>query len=214
MAHYFLSCCAIYSLNWEPLWSFLTAIATGGLVWVGYTQLKKFNETNKQATEISRLEFQYKQEEFLNNLKKEFFTKEARELLILIEDEALIFEKLEDHVGAFQVKIDQSRTPYLEGALDVNRKYYTTHEVDDFLLSPLEDVGLLLEKKLIDVRDVTQNFEYYLSAIFSYTPIKDYIKWAREEAEDDDIYGKAEWACDEVHKFDALDKALKKKRQS
>ena len=75
----------------------------------------------------------------------------------------------------------------------------------------MKDAGLLLEKKLITVHDVTQNFEYYLSAIFSYPEIKAYVKWAREEAEDDDIYNRAEWAYEEVKKSDAIDKAKKKK---
>ncbi len=202
ISHCVLSCCSLFSLNWEPLWSFLTAVATLGLVWVGYFQLRKLIETNKNANAIS-------QEKFLYKLKGDFFTKDARDLLILIEEEALFFNGDEKGVGYFKIAIEDGTKEVLRDSLNINRKYYTTHEIDDFLLSPLEDVGLLLEKELIDVHDVTQNFEYYLNAIFSSSEIKAYIKWARDQAKDNDIYSKAEWA---YHVVEAYDKSAKKRK--
>lgn len=192
MVIYLLDCHSILSLNWEPLWSFLTALATIALVGVGYFQLRKIAETNKDANKIS-------QEKFLYQLRTEFFTKKARELLTLIEEDALKFDEKNE---IFNVDIPIDRKDLLRDSINVERKYYTPQEIDDFLLGPLEDAALLLEKKLIDVRDASYNFGYYLNAVLSYSEISSYIKWARKCTPGRSIYRKVEWAFHSVAAFE------------
>jgi len=121
-----------YEFDWNSLWSFLTAIATFLLAGVGYWQIKALIKTNKDANSTAK-------EEFLHKLKKDFFTNEARVLLILLENEALQFEEIPEHndCRVFKVEIPESLKKYLKDSIDTKRTFYTTQEVDDFLLQHL-----------------------------------------------------------------------------
>jgi hypothetical protein len=90
-------------IYWDMIWAAITALATLGLliatiflVIYGKKQLKSINNTSK--------------EDFLHQLKLDFFTAEARELLVLTEYNLLTFgltklrEGSEDELAFFEVK--------------------------------------------------------------------------------------------------------------
>lgn len=177
----FLNCFCIH-WNCDCFWAAITALATIGLVIVGYVQLKGLKDTNKGN--------------LLHDLKKDFFTAEERRLLFLIERDSLLFllNDLKSTNGTqlksafFMSVLNESELIFIEDEVLRERKYYTTNEIDDFLLMHLEDLSLLYKQKIITLYDVEQAFGYYIDLLYSYKPIRDYIKWAREEAGDEEIY--------------------------
>ena len=68
----------------------------------------------------------------------------------------------------------------------MQRDYYLTHELDDFLMGNFEDAALLLKRKIIDEKDADQNFGYYLKLTCENPEIKRYINWAQND--DPEIY--------------------------
>ena len=84
----------------------------------------------------------------------------------------------------------------------MNRKYYYTQEVDDFLLGHLEDAGLLLETGRITIEDADQQFQYYVSTVFTNSQIQAYIKWAKEQAKDNNIYHNIKTLHDKLEEYE------------
>ena len=106
-------------------------------------------------------------------------------------------------MAIFKVKIPEILKAYLKNSININREYYTTQEVDDFLLGHLEDVGLLLENKIITIEDVDQQFQYYVKTVFENPQIENYVTWAKEQAEDDDIYSNLKALNEKLTKFES-----------
>jgi len=173
--------------DWNSLWSALTALGTLALVVVAYKQIQSLIKTNEDANRTAT-------EDFLYKLKKDFFTREARTLLTLLEIDSLKFEEISEDKDfrIFKVIIPDNIKKYIKDSIDTKKTYYTTQEIDDFLLQHLEDLGLLFYKGMITIEDADQQFEYYLKTIFEDNEIKAYINWAREQANDNDIYSKFE----------------------
>ena len=106
---------------------------------------------------------------------------------MLLEKNYLKFEKEE---GIFKnVAPKEFKEKFREIAF-LQRAFYLTQELDDFLLGHFEDAALLENKGVIDLEDANQNFEYYLSTTLDNDEIKEYIKWAKED--DQDIYSNIE----------------------
>src|SRR6202035_4116347 len=84
--------------------------------------------------------------------------------------------------------LDDKLMPFIEDQTLRERRYFTTNEINDFLLMHLEDLSLLYKQKIIKLKDVDQAFGYYIALLYSYKPIRDYIRWARIAAGDDDLY--------------------------
>ena len=178
--------CFLFCFTWSNLWAFITATATVFLAGSAYIQIKELNATAHQ--------------EFLHKLKEGFFTKNARDLITLIENDALIFTqktKIKDF-AIFKIHISETLKEYLKFSIDANRQYYTTQEIDDFLLGHLEDAGLLLRRKFIKTKDADQQFEYYVSVVYENEEIKKYIDWAR--GDDSDIYSNLQFLYVELKK--------------
>lgn len=171
-------------------WSAVTALATVGLliatillVFYGRGQLKALNETSKRN--------------FLHQLKKDFFTDQAREILALLECELLTFSltKLNDEsdreLAFFEVKtIGNETARTVLKNISSGKTNISSYEMDDFLLQHLEDLGLLFKQEIVDIYNIDQLFGYYVVAAFENSEIKKYIDWARQD--DDDIYSNFE----------------------
>jgi hypothetical protein len=154
--------------------SVLAAILAAILILVAWYQLEKINITSSA--------------DFYHKLVEDFFTPRARTLIMLIEWKALEFKKPENKSGDnkpepfFKVDIDtleKSNVP--EALLKPLRKktHYTMWEIDDFLISPLTDVGMLERKGLIDFEMARIGFRYYLDVVWSCDEIKKYIEYER-----------------------------------
>jgi hypothetical protein len=182
--------CCLYSFSWSNMWAFVTAGATVALAIIAYWQINGLNKTAR--------------EEFLHKLKEGFFTKDARDLITLIENDSLVFAeetKLKDF-AIFKINISDTLKEYFKYSIDVDRQYYTTQEIDDFLLGHLEDAGLLLKNNVIGIKDAEQQFEYYVTLVYENKEIKRYIDWAR--GDDTDIYSNLKFLYEKLKEFKIL----------
>jgi hypothetical protein len=69
----------LYQLLTAPIfWAFWTAIFTGLIVWVAYIQLKRINTATRA--------------DFIDRFKKDFFKESTRDIMAIIQYEALIFK--------------------------------------------------------------------------------------------------------------------------
>jgi hypothetical protein len=159
----------------EPanFWAMITAVTTGALVAVAYYQLKDLAKTNKS--------------EFLYKLKKDFFTEEARCLIFLAENELLEFRSSE--IPYFQiVPSDSADTQTLKERHGVTNDLITTGLVDDVLLGPLEDVGILLERNLVSLDEAYEQFDSFVQICAENKAIGEYLDLSRALEDDDDVY--------------------------
>jgi hypothetical protein len=167
----------------------VTGVATTALIFVAWSQLHNL-------AEVSRGDFIYR-------LKKDFFTEESRGLLFLLEYHLLEFVK--EPTAHFVVEKER-RADYEARAQELKINYHTlsTYVIDDLLLGPLEDVGLLLETKLIGKKEAYEEFYTYVKACAEDEAVMAYIAWAKSEAGDEDVYDH----------FDTLRMKLKKYGES
>ncbi len=165
--------------NISAITLFITCLIAAGtllLVYVAWKQLSSLNQTNTET--------------FLIKLKDAFFTKEARELLLLIDNELIQFKIIKtdnDEFGYFEVLSDSDLYKNMPAEFN-NKLKFTTYEIDDYLLMHLEDLGIYLKKKIVTLVDVDELFGFYIECIGNNPEIKKYIEWARKEGEDDKIY--------------------------
>lgn len=182
------------NLDWNCFWTALTAIFTLFLVLVGYDQLEKFNETNKRV--------------FLQNLKNDFFTDYERTLMFLIDNKYLIFNTIKldgneiyntkNEISFFINTVDNRIDFIIDEIPLLKRKYFTSNEIDDFLLQHFEDIGILYENENLTKEDIVETFGYYLETCWGYKEIHTYINHVREVTKDNDIYMKFENLCNKL----------------
>jgi hypothetical protein len=160
----------------EPgsFWAMMTAITTIALAWVAYKQLSDLARTSKS--------------EFLFKLKKEFFTEETRRLIFLIENELLEFRSADTpyfHIirpgnAEMQSRLDE---------LGIIGSTVSTYVVDDYLLGPLEDLGVLEERSLVSLDEAYEQFDTYVEICAESTAIREYLNWSSDQyPDDDDVY--------------------------
>jgi len=202
----FIGCCWFQTFDCNCFWASITAfgtimlaILTLCLVIIGKIQLDKLNNTSK--------------ENFLHKIKMDFFTVEARRIMFFIDYKLLNFNlyklnpisESNDELAVFEIKKIENElvtntlldTINLETEkLNKDKKAFTSYEMDDFLLSNLEDLGFLYRKKLIDIHNIDQLFGYYIVNIFENSTIKEYIEWTRKD--DQDIYSNFEYMYNEL----------------
>jgi hypothetical protein len=181
----------------EVFWVMVTAIATvllvvatAGLIYVGWIQLQELVKTSKA--------------DFLERMKREFFAIESRRFIFLIEHGLLIFNVSKDNIGFFSVKPTGSSV--LRDAMRellVDREIYTTFEMDDVLLGPLEDVASFEKMGNVDLKAVYLVFGQYVNDVMENDAIREYIEWARVDDRAPDIYDGLEELYRKLKKFDA-----------
>jgi hypothetical protein len=146
----------------EPgnFWAMLTAVTTVALAWVAYRQLGDLARTGKS--------------DFLYKLKKDFFTDEARRLMFLIENDLLEFRFAE--IPYFQIlKSQYPDTDIRLAELGITGSGIGTYLVDDLLLGPLEDVGVLLKRDLLSMDEVYEQFDSYVQTCADNAAIEAYL---------------------------------------
>jgi hypothetical protein len=155
-------------------WSMVTALATIVLICVAYWQLRSLARTSRS--------------DFVYRLKSDFFTDEARRLICLAEHDMLKFH-------------DAGKIPYFEivgqGAvgvadrlkeLGVEGKTVSVYLVDDKLLGPLEDIGVLEKLGLVSLEEVYEVFVTYIEICVESAGLKEYLAWSRKDPDDEDVY--------------------------
>jgi hypothetical protein len=65
---------------------------------------------------------------------------------------------------------------------------FTTNVIDDLLLGPLEDVGVLWKSGRLSLDEVYETFDYYIRLCVENKAIADYINWVKKEPGNEDIY--------------------------
>jgi hypothetical protein len=169
------------------LWTFGLVLATLVLVWIAKKQLGGLSKTAKA--------------DFNKKFNDDFFNDTTRKIVMLFDYDALRFMNVEIKYGEYKTTksfpyflinedvINQLKISPEELKLLHDKKLFTGFEIDDFLLGYFEDIGLFEKKKLIDISDVYNDFDWYLNIIWNNEEIKKYV-WSQIELENDgnDIY--------------------------
>jgi hypothetical protein len=146
------------------------------IAYVAWIQLNKIKKANSA--------------EFIHKLKRDFFTKEARNLMTLIELDALKYvnnEKLPYFI------VLEERIASLPGEIKkelLNKMLYTAYEIDDILLGHFEDIGIFEENGILDIKMIYEEFSWYIETVYKNYEIQRYLKNERDD--DKEIYSKFE----------------------
>jgi len=155
-------------------WAMVAAIAAVILTIVAYWQLRSLAATSRS--------------DFVYRLKKDFFTEETRRLIFLAENELLEFDTGEP-IAHFRIVGHEDRT-VKERLRDLGIDKFTisTYEVDDALLGPMEDMGVLESMGLISLKEVYEAFVTYINICVENSALRAYLEYSRRDPDDDDVY--------------------------
>jgi len=159
---------------------FITAVVTLGLIWLGMEQLEGLADTAKAQARTTAADFILRRVDL-------FFRAETRALFHLVEDDYLVFEQKDPFRDSFfrvnEEKIGGSGLPNQVQEKLLKEHIYSTYEVDDLLLGPLEDLGSLEadEAKLISFDQIYEFFSWYLCRTWENKYIQCYVEGARNE---------------------------------
>lgn len=169
-------------------WGMVTAVGTaliamGTLVlaYAAWKQLGDLAKTNKAT--------------FILQLRAAFFTADTRRLFFLVDEGLLAF--VESPIPHFEVDVsDDSLSQRLE-ELGIARKTISTYEIDDLILGPLEDVGMLERDGIITLRQAYDWFYSYIDVCAGNPALRSYIKYLHSGGpSESDIYE----AFDRLHR--------------
>jgi len=184
------------STYWNEISSLSTfglLVATIILVLYGKGQMRKISSTNRTN--------------FLLELKRDFFTENGREIFSLLQHNLLEFQ-VQDiansdlKIPSFIVRQDNAVVLNL---LKVNvqaDRSFTVFEIDNYLLTHLEDLGFLYEQGEMTIHAATQLFGHFIIFIWEHEEIKKYIEWVR--INNSDIYSNFEYMYLKVKKDDDI----------
>ena len=159
------------------------------LIWIAWRELEGIRNTTSA--------------DFIYRLRNDFFTPEARNLFILVDLNAIKFikKKGENDIVYFEVDEEKLKDWPDEIKKDLTaKKFYISYEVDDILLGPLEDVGLYLKRKIIEIEMTYPEFGWYVKRIYENEEIKKYVEYLRKK-EGEDVYENLEFLYNKCKKF-------------
>jgi hypothetical protein len=158
----------------------------------------------KQLNDISRTA----SGDFILRLKGDFFREETGILVQLIVNEWLKFVQ-EDNEGntlkdpffiVDQAAVEKSGLAQeIRGRL-LARKAYSAYDIDDLLLGHFEDLAMLWEKGVLDIRMIHDMFSWYVEKVWDDCDVRKYVKSEREETKD--IYAGFERLYEERKRID------------
>jgi hypothetical protein len=154
----------------EPasFWAMAAAIFTALIAVVAYKQLGDLAQSSKS--------------DFLYRLKKDFFTEEARRLMFLVDNDLLEFRA--EEIPFFQVvKREDASMSERFRELGVQSATISTYLVDDVLLGPLEDLGVLERLKRVSLEEAYEHFASYIEGCAENKAILEYIQWSKDDPE-------------------------------
>jgi len=173
-------------------------IGSGLLSWIAWKELESMNNTTNA--------------DFIHKLKNDFFTSRTRKLFILVDLKAVKFITKNDDIIYFEVEEEKikNQPERIKKRLQ-SKKIYSSYDVDDILLGPLEDIGLFLRKKIIKIEMTYPEFGYYVMRVYENEEIKKYIEYLRKEEENRDAYENLEFLYNECKKFESCKSCKKSK---
>ena len=141
----------------------VSAVSTVWAVFVALDQLSALNRTSRA--------------DFIRRFADDFFNEQARDLVTLLDNEALTFEDdatfpyfVIDEEKVRRFGIAEKKRDELQA-----RKRYSPYEVDDFLLGHLQDIGLFWTRGLVDMKDVCSYFYWYIHTTWKNPEIRKYV---------------------------------------
>lgn len=196
----FLRCEKFLCIDFAIFWDFLTAISTFGLLLLTILIVVFAKGQLDASNNAAQLNLEIVSADFSLRIKRDFFTEKTRELLILFDNNLLIFKSLvntEDKVNFRYFIIDKSKLDkYSEiKNLMANREriIYSEYEITDLLLNHFEDLGIYEGKKIISEDTIYEGFSTYIRAIYENDQIQKYIFELRNsDPENLDIFDKFE----------------------
>lgn len=174
--------------------------------------------------------------DFIHKLKNDFFTKETRILIQLIERDYISYRDMREEEweqGSEDTKSDGKNTcdrreekesyfvidsakierctPDEIGRRLKEKRFYSEYEIDDLVLGHFEDIGLFEKRGLIDMGMVYEEFSYYIEAVYRNGAIKKYIESLRKK--DVGIYAYFEYIHNKCKSFgEAKESRAKRKK--
>jgi len=180
-------------------WAMLTAITTFVLAGVAYKQLSDLAATSRS--------------DFLYKLKKDFFTERARRLVFLVENGLLEFR--DESVPFFKVVTGgDARIQSRLEELGITDESVSAYLVDDVLLGPLEDVGLLLRSDSVSMAEAYEQFDSYAQMCFDDTAMRSYLESARAGEGNEDVYDGIQFLYEKLQKEGPKIREKKKKKKA
>jgi hypothetical protein len=184
------------STYWNEISSLSTfglLVATIILVWYGKGQMRKISSTNRTN--------------FLLDLKRDFFTENGREIFSLLQHNLLEFQVQDIENSSLKIPsfIVRQDNAVVLSLLKVNTQVdrsFTVFEIDNYLLTHLEDLGFLYEQGEMTIHAATQLFGHFIIFIWEHEEIKKYIEWVRFN--NSDIYSNFEYMYLKVKKNDDI----------
>lgn len=174
-------------------WDMITALATVLIVLVAYIQLSEANKTSKAS--------------FIRQFSNGFFSENTRDIMLLLEMSALIYE--EENNLSFKIKVedlDNMGISKVKKEELTRRERYSAYEIDDWLLGPIEEIASFEKNGLISLPEVYDQFDWYVDVACKSPAILDYIEDSRKGGHTD-IYEDFERIAFELKNYgDNLDK--------
>ncbi len=199
---YFALSTNISTDKYRDLWPFVAAVATV-LLWL--VALQELGGANIVA-----------RTDFVRRFNADFFGEETRDLVMLFDYKVLKFKIRTLDYGKGEPE-NRKAFPFFEIQNNVLLKLvinnekkkklrirgiYTAFEVDDLLLGFFEDIGALEKRGLLDVKDVYNNFDWYIDMLWNNEEVQKYIQSQKSgEKEGEDIYEDFKYIYDKCDSF-------------
>lgn len=136
--------------------------------------------------------------------KKDFYTPELREIMVIIEKDGFIFDESKYRF----IIIDSVKMGIPFSFLQDS---YSPFDIDDKLLRPFEEIGTLYKNKYIKKLDlVYEFFDWHLEMIWDDKAIQKYINLERQKPDNWDLYTNFEFLYNKCKDFERN----KKKKQN
>ncbi len=125
--------------------------------------------------------------DFIYRLKNDFYSKKSMLILFFIEKDLITFtESNKVCESYFAIKEKEVKELPIQFKVFINfaeKSNYAIHiqEMDNFVLGYLEDIGEFYDRKIFDIKYISNAFGYYIIKVLENKAIDKYLKWDREE---------------------------------
>ncbi len=168
-------------------WTFVLTIITLFLWWIARKQLGGINKTTKA--------------DFIKKFTDDFFSETTRDILMLLDYNALNFSscnieydenippKTFPYFSINEDVVKQIRVDSIKQKQFIDKKFFSSFEMDDYVLGFFEDFGFYEKNGLINIEGVYNSFDWYIDMVWNNEEIKRYImSQTKDEKEGYDIY--------------------------
>jgi hypothetical protein len=136
----------------------VTASIAAGALYVAWTELGAVRKTASA--------------DFIHRLKDDFFTPEATSIIQLLSEKHLKFIEAVDN-------------PYFVTA---NNSRFSVFEFDRHVMLPLENLGALAHRGLVDIELAYEFFAWHVDLVWENEAVRAYVGWTRSDPSDADYF--------------------------